>query len=497
MRRPARLTLPNEMEALPPLQAFVAEAARSRGFAGKALGEIEVALEEAVTNVLDHAYEEGEEAAFDVTVESVPLGLALTVADRGIPYAPEAVAAYGAPRDIDEASSRGLGLFLMRNLMDEVSFRNLGPEGKETRLVKYLPDRSVADEASLSPRKEGRPSPASGEGRHEGPLAWSIRPMRPEEAIEVARCAYEAYGYSYPNSHLYYPERVVELNRNGDIASFVAVSDGDILAHCALEITAGADDVELGMAFVKPRYRGRGLLKEMTIHLTEEARRRGYGSAFVQSVTTHEASQKAALSWGFLHSALLVGFFAPSMDFRKLAGASCQRLTLAYQHLPLDAQEAYAVHLPPRHRAFMAELYDSLGLERTFAPPAAGQREGPGRMTADLADAINAAVIDVEEAASGTEAHLHHLVRQFCLRRTDAVLVRLNLEDPATPALTESLERRGFFFCGILPRRQGDRLALIYLNNCSVDFGTVAVAGERGQRLADYIRPLAEDREEA
>ncbi|MFP4482205.1 MAG: GNAT family N-acetyltransferase [Thermovirgaceae bacterium] len=495
MKRTARLTLPNEMAVLEPLQAFVAEAARARGFGGKAVGEIQVALEEAVSNVIQHAYEKGEEATFDVTVENVPLGLAVTVADQGIPYAPESVPEYKAPRDVDEAKGRGLGLFLMRSLVDEVIFRNLGPKGKETRLVKYLPDRSVASETEEGSTQQTEVSMEV----YEGPLTWTFRPMRPEEAIEVSRCAYEAYGYTYPNSHLYYPERVVELNRTGHILSIVAANDDDILGHCALEITPGADTVELGMAFVKPRYRGRGILKEMTEHLIAEAGKLRYGGAFVQSVTTHPASQKAALSMGFRYTAILVDFFASSMNFRKLAGCSSDRLTLAYQYLPLAGHPKRSVYPPGHHKNMLASIYESLGLERSFeatSSPLSSRSPGPGLTSAKPVPSINAATIDVEEAAAGTEPYLHHLTRQFCLRRTDAILVRLNLEDPSTPELARALEDRDFLFCGVLPARMGDRLAMIYLNNCTVDFDGIVVAGETAKDLTGYIRSLAETREE-
>jgi serine/threonine-protein kinase RsbW len=496
MKGTARLTLPNEMGVLGPLQAFVTEAARARGFEGKAVNEIQLTLEEAVSNVIQHAYERGEEATFDVIVEHVPLGMAVTVADQGIPYAPESVPDYTAPRDVDEAESRGLGLLLMRSLADEVIFRNLGPQGKETRIVKYLAGRSVTEEVETA-------SDRHPEGMHsqiyDGPLDLSIRVMEPTEAIEVARCAYEAYGYTYPNSHLYYPERVVELNKTGRILSIVAVSRDDILGHCALEITPGSDNVELGMAFVKPRYRGRKLLKEMTEHLITEASKRHYGGAFVQSVTTHPASQKAALSMGFQHSAILVGFFAPSMDFRKLAGCSGQRLTLAYQYLALADHPNRRIYAPAKHRRILSALYESMGLERTFASPGTPLKEretGPGHTSAEPVPHINAAVIDVKEAAAGTELHLHHIVRQFCLKRTDAILVRLNLEDPSTPELAEALEKRDFLFCGVLPARKGDRLAMIYLNNCTVDFDDIIVAGKTAETLAGCIRSAAETREE-
>ena len=61
----------------------------------------------------------------------------------------------------------------------------------------------------------------------DGPRApeqeYSIRRMRPDEAIYVAQCVYRAYGYNYPNGDLYYPERIAQLNRTGELVSAVAV----------------------------------------------------------------------------------------------------------------------------------------------------------------------------------------------------------------------------------------------------------------------------------
>jgi len=495
--RSIEIRLPNEIWVLPPLQSFVAEAARFRGFSEKALQEIEIVLEEAVTNVLHHAYEKGEEATFQVTLENTPLGIALTVTDQGIPYTADSVPLYNAPQDLEDAPLQGLGLFLMHHLTEELSFHNLGPRGKEVRFAKYLAEHSVAEDM-LSPEKT-QPMGTAVE-IYEGPLDYAIRNMLPREAVEIARCAYESYRYSYPNSHIYYPERVVELNRTGHILSFVAASETDLLGHCALEIQENSGNVEIGMAFVKPRYRGRGILKDMTRHAIEEARRRGYAGAFVQSVTTHEASQKGALSLGFHHSALLIGFFAPSMEFRKLGGGKNERLTLAYQYLPLKNREERTIYAPSRHRDLMKQIYRSLELPRIFAefpPEKALSLEGTGEVYSEFIEHINATVMDVPKGAKGTEKHLHHLTRQFCLRRVDAVLVRLNLEDPFTPEIAPGLEERGFLFCGILPGLREDRLGLIYLNNRTVDFENIRVAGEMGQALLEYIRNLGETREEA
>ncbi len=495
--RNVTIHLPNEIWALPPLQAFVEEAARLRGFSEKALREIELVLEEAVTNVLHHAYEEGEEATFQVVLEHTPLGIALTVRDQGIPYTPESTPPYNAPRNLEESPLQGLGLFLMHHLAEELSFRNLGPQGKEVRFAKYLATASVAEDLLSEEKVRPMGTPAE---VYEGPLDYSIRCMEPREAVEIARCAYEAYRYSYPNLHIYYPERVVELNRTEQLVSLVAASSEDLLGHCALEIAPHSENVEIGMAFVKPRYRGRGILKEVTLHIIEEARRRNYGGAFVQSVTTHEASQKAALSLGFRHSALLPGFFASSMEFRKIAESSNRRLTLAYQYLPLKKLEERTIYPPEEHRDFLQKIYDSLEIPRILAKPSSEtvpSSGNSGEAAAQYVDHINATVIDVSRAAGGTIKHLHHLVRQLCLRRVDAILLRLNLEDPLTPAIARDLERKGFLFCGVFPAPREDRLGLIYLNNCEVPFEDIRVAGPMGEALLEYIRHLAMKREEA
>jgi serine/threonine-protein kinase RsbW len=497
--RAVTLHLPNEIWVLPPLQAFVAEAAHFRGFSKKDLQEIEIVLEEAVSNVLHHAYQEGEEATFQILLENTPLGIALTVRDQGIPYTPEAIPSYNAPRNLDEADLHGLGLFLMRHLTEELSFHNLGPQGKEVRFAKYLPTASVAEDLLLGKKTRPMGTPVE---IYQGPLDYTIRPLDPSEAVEISRCAYEAYRYSYPNSHIYYPERVVELNKTGDIVSLVAASEEDLLGHCALEIPQGSENVEIGMAFVKPRYRGRGLLKEMTLQIIQEARRRGYTGVFVQSVTTHEASQKGALSLGFRHSALLPGFFAPAMEFRNIARAREERLTLAHQYLPLKKPEERKIYPPQRHGDFLQKIYASLEIPRIFADPppepasSSENTEDPGEVTATYMEHINATVIDVSRAAGGTPNHLHHMVRQFCLRRIDAVLLKLNLEDPLAPKIAGDLEKRGFLFCGVFPAFQEDRLALIYLNNCIVNFEEIHVADPMGEALVAYIQHLGKEREE-
>ncbi len=100
--------------------------------------KIELGVEEAVSNVIKHAFAPNEDAEFKITCERVPLGLEIIINDKGVPFDPTILPEYN-PDDIkDDAPESGLGLYLMHQFMDEVSFHNLGREGKELHLYKYL-----------------------------------------------------------------------------------------------------------------------------------------------------------------------------------------------------------------------------------------------------------------------------------------------------------------------------------------------------------------------
>ncbi len=68
-----------------------------------------------------------------------------------------------------------------------------------------------------------------------GKIDFEVRRMMLEEAIEVSRCAYKSHGFSFLDDHIYYPERLVEMNRKLEMISAVAVtSENDLMGHAAL-----------------------------------------------------------------------------------------------------------------------------------------------------------------------------------------------------------------------------------------------------------------------
>ncbi len=505
-----RLQIPNRLEFLGPTRSFLETLAEVVGFGERERGEIALAYEEAYVNVVSHAFDEQERASFAVSFEVVPRGLRIVVHDEGLPFDLSAVpehdpSALGDPgRDLSQVREGGLGLFLMRRLMDEFEFRNLGPGGKEIRMTKRIAGDHVAEllpeedwgegeAGERMPRPEGAGSPAP------EPSPFSVRLFEPGDALEVARCAYRAYGYSYPNIHVFFPERFAGMVASGEIVSVVAVaSDGDLMGHAALEVPRpGARVAEAGMAFVKPRYRGRGCLERMTAFLEAEARARGFVGLYARSVTRHAASQKAAIRGGYRDCALLAGAFPASMDFKGLGGEGGQRLSLLCSYRSLTPFPGGVLHVPARHEGMIRRILENLEISSESVPEEpAGEKAGAadlserGLQRVSVVDAVAEAWVMVERCGKDTVPAILREARGLKRRGISWVGAGIPLASPSAPEICRALEAAGFFFAGLLPDPDvGVRLVLQDLGETvSLDYGRIEVWSDLAKELRDYVR---------
>ena len=145
--------------------------------------------------------------------------------------------------------------------MDEVAFHNLGRAGKETVLIKHLRNKTVEDYYQAC-ELEPYPGPKDGNAERQKRGSVTVRQILPAEAVEVSKCIYRAYGYSYAYEHLYYPERIAELNQTGQMYSAVAVTEqNEIAGQSAFIFWHDRDAIaEMAQAVVKPEFRGQGIL---------------------------------------------------------------------------------------------------------------------------------------------------------------------------------------------------------------------------------------------
>lgn len=112
--------------AVPEVIAFVADEAGDWGLHPQRLMQLELAVEEAVVNICLYAYEVPPGEVL-VRVESLPDSLAVELVDEGVPFDPLAVGEPDLRAPAGQRQVGGLGIFLVRRVMDEVVYRREGP----------------------------------------------------------------------------------------------------------------------------------------------------------------------------------------------------------------------------------------------------------------------------------------------------------------------------------------------------------------------------------
>jgi serine/threonine-protein kinase RsbW len=134
-----RLTILSQTERLSEVRDFVSAAARNYGFDEESVNKIALAVDEACTNIIKHAYGNASDKRIDVTVTTQNGTFEITIAHNGKSFDPQLV----RPPDMREYLTHfrrgGLGLHLMRSLMDGVEYRSLPGQRSEVHLIKRRP----------------------------------------------------------------------------------------------------------------------------------------------------------------------------------------------------------------------------------------------------------------------------------------------------------------------------------------------------------------------
>ena len=129
------LTFPTTFDILDEIRSFVGDQAREAGFNAKDIYSIQLATDEAASNVIEHAYGGKPDGKFDVSCEFRVDHLIITLLDHGKTFEPSRVEEPNLKADLLDRKIGGLGIYLMHKLMDEVRYEST-PAGNLLTLVK-------------------------------------------------------------------------------------------------------------------------------------------------------------------------------------------------------------------------------------------------------------------------------------------------------------------------------------------------------------------------
>ena len=119
------LVLKNRLEELEKLQPFVENIGKNLSLPTSLVSSINLALEEAIVNIINYAYPEGKmgDIRLKASFDSEPSRILFELTDSGIPFDPTSVKEADVTLGIEERPVGGLGIFMMRKLMDEVTYK--------------------------------------------------------------------------------------------------------------------------------------------------------------------------------------------------------------------------------------------------------------------------------------------------------------------------------------------------------------------------------------
>lgn len=132
------ITLTADLDALAKISAFITEASELCGLDERATWQVQLAVDEAATNIIQHAYDQDVPGDLTIGWACDQQRFVITLRDNGRQFDPEAVPTPDITSPLEERQVGGLGIYLITRLMDEVRFDFHPQEGNLLTMVKYL-----------------------------------------------------------------------------------------------------------------------------------------------------------------------------------------------------------------------------------------------------------------------------------------------------------------------------------------------------------------------
>ncbi len=129
------MQFPGSFESLDAIREFAGQAARDAGLDEKGVQAVQLAVDEACTNIIEHTYGGEDRGTIECRCSVEPTGVTVTLRDHGQPFDPSSIPEPDITCPLEDRQTGGLGLFLINKLMDDVLFESNGA-GNTVRLVK-------------------------------------------------------------------------------------------------------------------------------------------------------------------------------------------------------------------------------------------------------------------------------------------------------------------------------------------------------------------------
>ena len=130
---PVSLRVENKMDQWPILRSTLHNYALCAGMDARALKKLEVALEEAVVNIVNYS----QATEIELKIKNEELKIILILSDNGIAFDPTAQEEKDINKAVEERQIGGLGIALVKQIADEINYRRID-ETNELTIIKNI-----------------------------------------------------------------------------------------------------------------------------------------------------------------------------------------------------------------------------------------------------------------------------------------------------------------------------------------------------------------------
>lgn len=133
------LVVKSTTDNLAQIREFTKSAALESGFSDDVIGKIILAVDEACTNIIKHAYKYSSEGDIYISIKFDASKFSISITDEGNHFDPNKIPEPDLREYYKQKRIGGLGMYLMKKMMDEVKYSTLTGNKNQVVLVKYLP----------------------------------------------------------------------------------------------------------------------------------------------------------------------------------------------------------------------------------------------------------------------------------------------------------------------------------------------------------------------
>ncbi|MEE9117455.1 MAG: ATP-binding protein [Calditrichia bacterium] len=133
-----KLKIPSITENLQMIRKFVLKIAAKTGFNEETQEQIALAVDEACTNVIKHAHHHDARRLMDIQIQTDAIKMKITITDKGRGFDITKLKDPDVEKFIKESKHGGLGIYLIKTLMDEVDYEFNPGVKNQVQLTKYL-----------------------------------------------------------------------------------------------------------------------------------------------------------------------------------------------------------------------------------------------------------------------------------------------------------------------------------------------------------------------